>query len=325
MRRTAQPAANTAARRGRTGLPSGTRRKERSCLPTISELPVPTAAPRPGPPVAGTPGPDRPAATGPTPPPTPRSRAGRAVRARRASPAPTRCSTGCSTSGSSTSAGTSTTRPRTGSSPSCCCSARWTRAGTSRCTLNALGGSVDRRHGRLRHAARDRRRTWRPGRSGWSAGRPLLLAAGTPGRRHALPHARILLGTPSAGGAGAATRRCGPAVGGPLRRELTELLARHTGRPVGRGRGRPGRGALVDRARGRRVRAGGRRGRGITANRVVSAAHRGNPDRVTDHPRRWPPLPLLLAVLVALPGTYLGAAYYLGLPHPARPTERGQT
>ena len=39
---------------------------------------------------------------------------------------------------------------------------------------------------------------------------------------------------------------------------------------------------------------------------------------MTDRPRR-PPLPLLLAVLVTLPGTYLGAAYYLGLPHPELP------
>jgi cation:H+ antiporter len=40
---------------------------------------------------------------------------------------------------------------------------------------------------------------------------------------------------------------------------------------------------------------------------------------VTDPSRRWPPLPLPLAVLVALPGTYLGAATYLHLPHPELP------
>ncbi len=40
---------------------------------------------------------------------------------------------------------------------------------------------------------------------------------------------------------------------------------------------------------------------------------------MTDRARRWPPLPLPLAVLIALPGTYLGAAYYLGLPHPELP------
>ena len=38
-----------------------------------------------------------------------------------------------------------------------------------------------------------------------------------------------------------------------------------------------------------------------------------------DQHRRWPPLSLPLAVLVALPGTYLGAATYLGLPHPELP------
>jgi cation:H+ antiporter len=40
---------------------------------------------------------------------------------------------------------------------------------------------------------------------------------------------------------------------------------------------------------------------------------------VTDRPRWWPPLPLPLAVLIALPGTYLGAATYLDLPHPELP------
>jgi cation:H+ antiporter len=35
------------------------------------------------------------------------------------------------------------------------------------------------------------------------------------------------------------------------------------------------------------------------------------------------PLPLLLAVLLALPGTYLGAASYLGLPHPQLPAPLG--
>ncbi|GAA1303113.1 sodium:proton exchanger [Pseudonocardia xinjiangensis] len=35
--------------------------------------------------------------------------------------------------------------------------------------------------------------------------------------------------------------------------------------------------------------------------------------------RPRPPLPLLIAVLVALPGTCLGGAFYLGLPHPVLP------
>jgi ATP-dependent Clp protease protease subunit len=57
----------------------------------------------------------------------------------------------------------------------------------------------------------------------------LLLAAGTPGKRRALPHARIQLRHPSAGGAGLdpAARA---AVGDQLRQEAVELLARHTGR-----------------------------------------------------------------------------------------------
>ena len=40
---------------------------------------------------------------------------------------------------------------------------------------------------------------------------------------------------------------------------------------------------------------------------------------MTPPPRRRPPLPLVLAVLVALPGSWLGAATYLGLPHPELP------
>lgn len=58
----------------------------------------------------------------------------------------------------------------------------------------------------------------------------LLLAAGAPGKRTALPHARILLRLPSAGGPGDPALRAG--IGGQLRQEMTELLARHTGRPV---------------------------------------------------------------------------------------------
>ncbi|MHA6627747.1 sodium:proton exchanger [Pseudonocardia sichuanensis] len=40
-------------------------------------------------------------------------------------------------------------------------------------------------------------------------------------------------------------------------------------------------------------------------------------------PRFRIPLPLVLAVLVAVPGTYLGAASYLGLPHPELPAPLG--
>jgi ATP-dependent Clp protease, protease subunit len=59
----------------------------------------------------------------------------------------------------------------------------------------------------------------------------LLLAAGTPGRRLAAPHARFLLRAPRlgspAGGADPATRT---EIGRQLRQELLGLLARHTGR-----------------------------------------------------------------------------------------------
>lgn len=60
-----------------------------------------------------------------------------------------------------------------------------------------------------------------------------LLTAGAPGKRHALPHARIMLHQPSAGLGGTATDvaiRAG--VFGAMKREIAELTARHTGQPV---------------------------------------------------------------------------------------------
>jgi ATP-dependent Clp protease protease subunit len=60
-----------------------------------------------------------------------------------------------------------------------------------------------------------------------------LLSAGTPGKRHALPHARILMHQPSAGMSGTATDiaiRAG--VYSDMKREIAELIARHTGQPV---------------------------------------------------------------------------------------------
>jgi len=57
-----------------------------------------------------------------------------------------------------------------------------------------------------------------------------LLSAGTPGKRHALPHARILMHQPSAGMGGTATDiaiRAG--VFGEMKRQIAELTARHTG------------------------------------------------------------------------------------------------
>jgi ATP-dependent Clp protease, protease subunit len=60
-----------------------------------------------------------------------------------------------------------------------------------------------------------------------------LITAGTPGKRHALPHARILLHQPAAGLGGTATdvaMRAG--VFGAMKREIAELTARHAGKPV---------------------------------------------------------------------------------------------
>ena len=60
-----------------------------------------------------------------------------------------------------------------------------------------------------------------------------LLTAGAPGKRYALPHARIMLHQPSAGLGGTATDvaiRAG--VFAAMKREIAELTARHTGRSV---------------------------------------------------------------------------------------------
>ena len=60
-----------------------------------------------------------------------------------------------------------------------------------------------------------------------------LLTAGAPGKRHALPHARILMHQPSAqlgGTASDVTIRAG--VFSAFKREIAELTAQHSGQPV---------------------------------------------------------------------------------------------
>ena len=62
-----------------------------------------------------------------------------------------------------------------------------------------------------------------------------LLSAGTPGKRHALPHARILMHQPSAGMSGGATDiaiRAG--VYAAMKQEIAEITAQHTGQSVER-------------------------------------------------------------------------------------------
>jgi ATP-dependent Clp protease protease subunit len=73
--------------------------------------------------------------------------------------------------------------------------------------------------------------TWAVGLAG-SVGQ-FLLTAGAPGKRYALPHARILLHQPSASLGGTASDisiRAG--VFGEMKREIAELTARHTGQTV---------------------------------------------------------------------------------------------
>jgi ATP-dependent Clp protease, protease subunit len=62
-----------------------------------------------------------------------------------------------------------------------------------------------------------------------------LLSAGAPGKRHALPHARILMHQPSAGVGGTAADIAIQAdMLTRTKREMAELIAEHTGQPVER-------------------------------------------------------------------------------------------
>ncbi|MBX6768534.1 MAG: ATP-dependent Clp protease proteolytic subunit [Actinomadura rubrobrunea] len=62
-----------------------------------------------------------------------------------------------------------------------------------------------------------------------------LLSAGTPGKRYALPHARILMHQPSGGVAGTASDvRIQAENMRYTKRLVLELIARHTGRPIER-------------------------------------------------------------------------------------------
>jgi ATP-dependent Clp protease, protease subunit len=96
--------------------------------------------------------------------------------------------------------------------------------------INSPGGSVT-----AGMAVYDTMRLIRPDVATWAVGLAasmgqFLLSAGTPGKRHALPHARILMHQPSAGVGGSATDiaiRAG--VYAEMKREVAELTARHTG------------------------------------------------------------------------------------------------
>ncbi|RJQ74581.1 ATP-dependent Clp protease proteolytic subunit [Pseudonocardiaceae bacterium YIM PH 21723] len=62
-----------------------------------------------------------------------------------------------------------------------------------------------------------------------------LLSAGTPGKRYALPHARIMMHQPSAGIGGTASDiKIQAEVFGRTKKEMAELIAQHTGQPLER-------------------------------------------------------------------------------------------
>ena len=99
--------------------------------------------------------------------------------------------------------------------------------------VNSPGGSVT-----AGMAIYDTMQLVRPDVATWAVGfaasmGQFLLTAGAPGKRYALPHARILMHQPSASLGGTATDitiRAG--VFGEMKREIAELTARHSGQPV---------------------------------------------------------------------------------------------
>ena len=96
--------------------------------------------------------------------------------------------------------------------------------------INSPGGSVT-----AGMAIYDTMRLITPDVATWAIGftasmGQFLLSAGTPGKRHALPHSRILMHQPSAGMGGSASDvaiRAG--VYAAMKREIAELIAQHTG------------------------------------------------------------------------------------------------
>ncbi|WP_250558441.1 ATP-dependent Clp protease proteolytic subunit [Pseudonocardia lacus] len=96
--------------------------------------------------------------------------------------------------------------------------------------INSPGGSVT-----AGMAIYDTMRLVKPDVATWSIGftasmGQFLLSAGTPGKRHALPHARILMHQPSAGmGGNASDIAIRAGVYGAMKREIAELIAEHTG------------------------------------------------------------------------------------------------
>jgi len=99
--------------------------------------------------------------------------------------------------------------------------------------INSPGGSVT-----AGMAVYDTMRLIRPGVSTWALGfaasmGQFLLSAGTPGKRHALPNARILMHQPSAGLSGVQSDIAVQAAAfSSMKRRIAELTADHTGRTV---------------------------------------------------------------------------------------------
>lgn len=99
--------------------------------------------------------------------------------------------------------------------------------------INSAGGSVT-----AGMAVYDTMRLIRPDVATWAVGitastGQFLLSAGAPGKRYALPHARILMRRPSAGSGGRTIDvaiRAG--VYAEMKREIAEITARHTGQTV---------------------------------------------------------------------------------------------
>jgi ATP-dependent Clp protease protease subunit len=99
-----------------------------------------------------------------------------------------------------------------------------------------------------------------------------LLSAGTPGKRYATPHARVMMHQPSGGIGGTASDiKIQAEQMLHIKKQMAELIAEHTGQPRGADRARLRPGPLVHRGGGQGVRL--RRPRGRTS---LERAHRAD-------------------------------------------------
>ena len=176
----------------------------------------------------------------------------------------------CSTSGSSSSGRRSTTRSRTSSSRSSSTSSRRTRTRTSRSTSTRRAASSTP-GSRSTTRCSSSSPTCRRSASGMAMSMgAVVLAGGTPGKRMALPHSKILIHQGSAGFSGQPTEieiQAKEVIS--LKRLMEEIMSKHTGQDDREGDEGHGPRLLHDRRRGQGIRRH-RRGNRTSLDRALA-------------------------------------------------------